>query len=107
MGFITLKSDIPEDFIEVSSLLSAKFPIVMMDENSTAIGKAKGIRFASVKNNSLRITKNSTPFPIRSSIYFHTNCINKNSMAITKVITKGPMKDLIINVLIFLIKRRY
>jgi len=94
----------PEDFIEVSSLLSAKFPMVIIDENNTAMGKAKGIRFANVKKSSLRMTKTSTPLPIRSSMYFHTNCISKNSMAITKVITKGPIKDLIINVLIFLIK---
>jgi hypothetical protein len=104
MGFITLKSDIPEDFIEVNSLLSAKFPIVIMDENKTAIGRAKGMRFADVKSNSFNTIWKSTPFPMISSMYFHTNCINKNSMAITKVITKGPMKDLIINVLIFLIK---
>ena len=107
MGFITLKSDIPEDFIEVNSLLSARFPMVIIEENSTAIGSANGIRPADTKNINFSITLKSTPFPMISSMYFHTNCINKNNMAITSVITKGPMKDLIINVLIFLIKSRY
>ena len=45
---MTLKRDIPDAFIEVNSLLSAKFPIVIIEENNTAIGKARGIILAEV-----------------------------------------------------------
>lgn len=45
-GRMILNKDIPEDFIAVNSLFSAKFPIVMMEDNNIAKGKARGIKDA-------------------------------------------------------------
>jgi hypothetical protein len=41
-----LKRDKPDDFNAVSSLFSAKFPNVIIDENKTANGRANGINVA-------------------------------------------------------------
>ena len=46
IGRITLNSDIPDDFKAVSSLFSARFPKVMIEENRTANGKASGMSVA-------------------------------------------------------------
>jgi hypothetical protein len=69
----------------------------MIDENKMAIGSAIGITLADVRNNNLRITRNSISFPIISSTYFHTNCMIRNTIAIMKVTINGPIKDLMMN----------
>ena len=95
---MTFNNDCPDAFKAVSSFLSAKLPYVMIDENNTANGNAKGIRVAETKNNSLKRIQSSNPLPIRSSMYTQRNCMIKKNIAIEKVIKKGPIKDLIMKI---------
>jgi hypothetical protein len=70
----------------------------MIDENRTARGRANGIKVADTKKRSLNKIQTSKPFPMRSSMYTHKNCMIKKNIAIEKVIKKGPMKDLIMKI---------
>ncbi len=45
-GFNIWNKDIPADFKALSSLFSAIFPTVIMEESKIARGKANGIRLA-------------------------------------------------------------
>src|SRR6056297_2869348 len=92
-GNINLCKDIPADLIAVSSKFSPKFPKVMMDESKTARGRAIGTSRADAYTINSKITVHSNPFPARSSMYFHRNCINRMKREIKKVRTKGPKYD--------------
>jgi len=65
----------------------------MMDESKIASGNAIGTRRADAYTTNSKITVHSSPFPARSSMYFHKNCINKIKREIKKVRTRGPKYD--------------
>jgi hypothetical protein len=69
----------------------------MIEANNIAKGNARGISpKAAYINNSDTIAQ-SSPFPTKSSMYFHRNCISRINTQMKKVIKKGPKKLLIIN----------
>ena len=100
-GLIKRSREIPEDLIATSSKLSPRFPNVMIEEMSMAIG------IASIKSEALAYHKNcpmvikSKSFPTRSSIYFHRNCMSNTNIEIQKVRMNGPMKDFNVRVVSF------
>ena len=102
-GRIKRSNDIPDDLIATNSKLSPRLPNVMIDEMRMAMG------MASVSNDALAYHRNwlmvikSSPFPTRSSIYFHNICIIKTKNAMKKVMMKGPIKDLKISLSNFFI----
>ena len=61
------KNDMPEAFMAVSSLRSARFPSAMIEATKTARGSAKLTKRAEAKTMSLKTTHNSRPLPIMSS----------------------------------------
>ena len=61
------KDDMPDAFMAVSSLRSARLPSAMMEATNTARGRAKLTRRAEAKTMSLNTTHNSKPLPIMSS----------------------------------------
>src|SRR6478609_6769246 len=73
----------------------------MMDASSMASGSASGTRVTATYTISLKITVHSSPFPARSSMYFHRNCIRSTNSEMKKVMMNGPMNVLITKVLIF------
>ena len=84
-GFVIWKKDIPDDFKAINSDFSDRLPNVIIEDNKTASGKARGTNVQEAYNNSSKIKFKSNPFPIKSSIYFHKNCINSIKMIIEKV----------------------
>ena len=57
------------------------------------MGSAIGTTVAAAYTINSTITPNSNPLPTKSSIYFHTICINSTNTAIVKVSSSGPRKD--------------
>lgn len=94
-GAIILKSETPEDFKASNSRFSARFPKVIKDDSRTDKGRARGTSVAVVYKRNSAMTLNSSPFPIRSSMYFHRNCMRSIKTTKKKVRINGPMKDFI------------
>ena len=78
-----------------NSLFSPRFPKVINDAIKMAKGKARGTKLADVYNSNSAIIEISNPFPTKSSIYFHRNCIKRINRTINNEIIKGGRKDLI------------
>jgi hypothetical protein len=68
-----------------------------MEAKSMASGKANGTNPNEAYRSNSETIFQSRPFPTRSSMYFHRNCINRINTQMKKVIKKGPRKLLIIN----------
>ena len=87
-------SDMPADFIAVSSKFSPKLPKVINEANRMANGKAMGtnVKMAYKKNSAK--TDHDTPLPTSSEMCFQRNCINKIKIQIRKVIKNSEMKRL-------------
>ena len=96
-GRSILLNDSPEDLSAVSSLFSAKLPVVMMEESKTVSGNARGIKPALMYTINSRITLNPNPLPIKSSMYFQKNCIRRMNKDTSRVATKGPKNDFKLN----------
>ena len=102
-GRMKRSSEMPAALMATNSKLSPRFPNVIIDEINIAIG------IASINNDALAYHKNwqivakSSPFPTRSSMYFHKLCIISTKNAIKKVTTKGPIKDFKMSLSNFLI----
>jgi hypothetical protein len=81
-----------------NSKRSPKFPKVMMEEIRMAIGIASINIEALAYHKNFPTVKKSSPFPTKSSTYFHRFCIINTKNAIKNVMIKGPIKDLKISV---------
>lgn len=92
-GRMNLSKEIPEDFMAMSSKLSPRFPNVMIDEISIAIGIANANREALAYHKNCPIVIKSSPFPTRSSMYFQSVCIISTKSDMKKVTINGPIKD--------------
>ena len=92
-GRINLNSEMPEDLIATNSKLSLKFPKVIMDEIKMAIGIASISNEALAYQINCAIVIKSSPFPTKSSIYFHKLCIINTKNPMKKVMMKGPIND--------------
>jgi hypothetical protein len=92
-----------------SSKLSPRFPKVMMEEIRMAMGIARVSMEALTYHKNFPMVIKSSPFPTRSSRYFHRPCIISTKKAIKNVIMNGPMNDLRISLSNFFIIpcRRY
>ncbi len=66
-GRIMRRNDIPDAFMAVNSLRSAKLPNAMMEATSTAKGRAKLTNLAEANTINLNTTHRSRPLPIKSS----------------------------------------
>jgi hypothetical protein len=69
----------------------------MIEANNIASGNARGISPNAAYINNSDTTPQSSPFPTKSSMYFHRNCISSTKTQMKKVIKNGPKKLLIIN----------
>ena len=87
----------PIEFRAVNSDFSDKFPVSIIEAKSTANGRAIGINVIVEYHNNSKTILNSRPLPIKSSIYFHRNCINKITITIENVKKKGSINDRKIN----------
>ena len=90
---------LPNELMAVNSDFSANPPVNIIDANRTDKGSAIGISVILEYHNSSMIILNSKPFPIKSSIYFHRNCINKITITIENVRQNGRIKEEKINFL--------
>lgn len=102
-GRINLKREMPEDFMATNSKLSLKFPKVIMDEIKIAIGIASIRSEALAYQINCAIVIKSSPFPTKSSIYFHKLCIINTKNPMKKVMMKGPINDFSISLSNFFI----
>ena len=89
----------PNELRAVSSEFSDKLPVNIIDANSMANGSAIGINVIVEYHSNSRIIYHSNPFPIKSSIYFHRNCIKRIIITIENVKQKGRTKEEKINFL--------
>ena len=89
-GFIILKRGTPAAFIAVSSKRSPRLPNVMREARRIARGKLSGITEIQAYRKNSASTLISTPFPTKSLICIHRNCIKSMNMHITKVKRKSP-----------------
>ncbi len=87
----------PADFTAVNSKFSPKSPKVMIEDNNIAKGRAMGTRRAEAYTINSAITVHSSPFPAKSSMYFHRNCIKRINKETKNVATRGPKYDFKIN----------
>ena len=87
----------PIELIAVISDLSASPPTSIIDASNTASGNAIGMSVILEYINNSKIISISKPLPIKSSIYFQRNCINKISITTEKLRTKGRRNDVKIN----------
>ena len=110
-GRINLNSEIPEDLMATNSKLSLKFPKVIMDEIKMAIGIASINSDALAYQINCAIVIKSSPFPTKSSIYFHKLCIINTKNPMKKVMMKGPINDYNISLsnffIMFTVRLRY
>lgn len=65
----------------------------MMLANRVPSGMANGTKLAVAKTNNFNITYHSSPFPTKSSTYFHTNCMTRINSVRKKVAMNGPKND--------------
>jgi hypothetical protein len=93
----------PEDLMATNSKLSLKFPKVIMDEIKMAIGIASINKDALAYQTNCAIVTKSSPFPTKSSIYFHKLCIINTKKPMKKVMMNGPIKDFSISLSNFFI----
>ena len=91
-GVIIYVNGCPNELIAVISDFSASFPVSIIDANNTANGNASGIKVIVEYHNNSMIIDHSKPFPIKSSIYFQRNCINR-----IRITTKNVKKNGLIN----------
>ena len=89
----------PKELIAVSSDCSDSFPVNIIDANKTASGSARGIRVMVEYHSNSIIILHSNPLPIKSSIYFHRNCIKRITSTTENVKKKGLIKEEKINFL--------
>ena len=90
-GRIILYKDIPEDFKAVSSWFSPSLPNAIKDASKIANGKANGTNVGIMYTTISNMIGHSSPFPIRSSIYFHTFCIR----SIKSIVKNEPINGLV------------
>ena len=96
-GTITLANEMPADFIAISSLFSAIWPIVITEANRVARGSARGSIVAPPQPINSSITFSPSPFPTNSSIYTHKNCIIKMKTTTKRIAKNGPINDFNMN----------
>tara|TARA_B100001250_G_scaffold414335_1_gene452045 strand:- start:1930 stop:2244 length:315 start_codon:yes stop_codon:yes gene_type:complete len=89
----------PIEFRAVNSDFSDKLPVSIIEANKTDKGRAMGTNVIVEYHNSSRIIYHSNPLPIKSSIYFQRNCINRIIITIENVKKKGRIKEEKINFL--------
>ena len=73
----------------------------MIDDNRTAKGRPIGTNVHEAYKSNSKIKFVSSPFPIKSSMYFHKNCISKIKITIEKVLKNGFIKAIVIDLLSF------
>tara|TARA_B100000579_G_scaffold367544_1_gene327964 strand:- start:22232 stop:22612 length:381 start_codon:yes stop_codon:yes gene_type:complete len=98
-GLMIYVKGFPIEFIAVNSEFSDRLPVNIIDANKIANGSAMGINVMLEYHSNSMIIFHSNPFPIKSSIYFQRNCINKMVMTIEKVRKNGRIKAEKINFL--------
>ena len=59
--------------------------MIMIEDNRTAKGRPIGTSVQEAYKSNSKIKFVSRPFPIKSSIYFHKNCINSIKITMEKV----------------------
>src|SRR5574344_133108 len=84
----------PAAFMESSSLCSPKLPKVIIEAKRVERGMVYGSVVADPHPRNSRITHILRPFPTRSSMYIHRNCITKINAVTKKVMRNGPKNDL-------------
>jgi hypothetical protein len=90
IGLMIRGREIPADFMASNSLFSPIPPIVINEAKRVDKGRAMGTNPAEAYSRSSAITSALKPFPTRSSMYFHRNCISRINMTMKKVRSKGP-----------------
>ena len=98
-GLNIYKKGCPSALSAVSSDLSAIPPTNIIEARRTDNGSAIGINVNDEYHNSSKTTFVSRPLPIKSSMYFQRNCINKTSITVKNVINRGFRNDEKINFL--------
>ena len=89
----------PSELNAVSSDFSESWPVNIMEPSKMASGRAMGIKVIVEYHNNSTTINHSNPFPIKSSIYFHKNCINKITTIMDNVKKNGRKNDEKINFL--------
>ena len=89
----------PNEFIAVNSEFSDSWPVNIIDDNKIANGSAIGIKVMLEYHSNSIMIYHSNPLPIKSSIYFQRNCINRIAITIENVRKKGRINDEKINFL--------
>ena len=102
-GRIKRSRGMPADLMATSSNVSPRLPKVMMEESSTARGRASGTRVAQTYKINRPMVNISRPFPTMSSIYSQKNCSTNTKTVIKKVAMNGPMNALIMSLSSFFI----
>ena len=87
----------PIELIAVISDFSASPPTSIIDASNTASGSAIGMSVILEYISNSKIISMSKPLPIKSSIYFQRNCINKINITTEKLRKKGRRNDVKIN----------
>ena len=95
--------EMPAALMAVSSELSPRLPKVISEERRMASGKACGTSIRPIYQKNCAITSIEIPFPMRSSIYRHRNCIISTNWQMKKVPMKRSPNCLAINMSNFLI----
>jgi len=93
IGNIIRDSDIPADLRASNSKFSPRLPNVINEASKMARGSDNGTKDAAAYNMSSLNVDRDNPLPIRSSIYFHRNCMIRIKRVIKKVRMSGPMYD--------------
>ena len=96
--------EIPAALMAVNSELSPKLPNVMSDDRRMARGNAWGTSMSPMYQKNCAMTSMVSPFPIRSSMYLHKNCIINTNWQMKKVPMKSKPNCLAINMFNFLIR---
>ena len=98
-GGIKYINGFPNELRAVNSDLSDNPPVSIIEASRIASGKAIGTKVIVEYHKSSIIMYHSNPLPIKSSIYFHRNCINKMKITTENVKKNGRINDEKINFL--------
>ena len=97
-------NEMPAALIAVSSELSPRFPKVMSEDKRIASGRACGTRVSPMYQKNCASTSTDNPFPMRSSMYLHRNCIISTNWQMKNVPMKSSPNCLAMNMSNFLIR---
>ena len=96
--------EMPEARIAVSSEDSPRFPKVISEDRSIAKGKAWGTSISPIYQKNCARISIVRPFPMRSSMYLHRNCIISTNWQMKNVPKKRSPNWRIMNISSFLIR---